>query len=582
MTIAAFLDQEDDKEIAKINELTPEAYKGLTTALSIDKAEQSILDEVTGVDGDDDNDEAEELAEEENMRSLFQSLYEIDPDTKEPFVKGSAYDLKKWDDNMICFAFGQPELVIALEEYLCPGERYLQKMFDRVDTKESMLSRFIRSHNSHLDAGLVNKDFAKGYAAVMGHPLQNVRMESFTNDLTGTNYKIAMEEMTQQQMALAAGGAILGIGLVYKMIQWFARALNKNTMATASIGQNFSAYFERKEMLKNGSIELSIAKESITDAVNDLVKDFDSNIKGINDVPSKLKQAFNGNNASAAFDLLNSVKMQENLKGKVTPFMNHLLNGKVDANWWNVLDKITEEAIKAQTTISANIETMLSARRFDEEKPAPIEFGFLSDLTKLLTPLGIQAGTNGFVSYNASAQNIDKLPGGNFEECINSFVSVCDSQLFMNQNGDLEVSATVNENGLKTISLKSFEKFSSEYLNNLVEDAKKIETLADKFHGQGDEKDKTDKVEVASKRNRIKLQVKEFKLVSNVLRFVIRVRNQLGTLAVAMGTASENTLSKLQSYFKGIGQAVGGVVNSSKQTLANIGSGYQEGANGKK
>ena len=52
MTIAAYLDQEEDQEIEKIAELTPEAYKGLTTALSIDKAEQSILDEVTGVDGD--------------------------------------------------------------------------------------------------------------------------------------------------------------------------------------------------------------------------------------------------------------------------------------------------------------------------------------------------------------------------------------------------------------------------------------------------------------------------------------------------------------------------------------------------
>lgn len=578
MTIAAYLDQEEDQEIEKIAELTPEAYKGLTTALSIDKAEQSILDEVTGVDGDEEESEQEELQQEEEMKSLFQSLYEIDPETNEPFVKGSAYDLKKWDDSMVCFAFGQPEHVVALEDFRCPGERYLQKMFDRVNTKEGMLSSFIRSHRSHLDSGLVNKDFAKGYAVVMGHPLQNVRMESFTSELTGTNYKIAMEEMTQQQMALAAGGAIIGVGLVYKMIQWFARALNKNTMATASIGQNFSAYFERKEMLRNAKPELAIAKETINDSVDKLLKDYQSSIPNIGDSAAKLKSALANENAEMAFNILTSTEMKAKMKGKYTPFIKLLIEGKVTKEWWGLLNDLTKSSIEAQTTIGSAIEFMLGNRRIENDKPQMVDFKFLGTLEKLLTPLGIAVGGNGFIKYNPAVNNPDEVPGGNYEECINSFISICDSQLFMNVNGEAQFDASLeNTNSLAEINVEPFNNFTDDYIQKLVDNAKHIEALASKYHGEDELKDKTDKTEVGNKRKRVKLLVKEFKLVSNLLRFVIRIRNQLGVLALAMGQISETTLGQLRQFFRGIGTSTKAGIDAVTTAVSDVRTGFNGG-----
>lgn len=579
MTIAAYLDQEEDQEIEKIAELTPEAYKGLTTALSIDKAEQSILDEVTGVDGDEEESEQEELQQEEEMKSLFQSLYEIDPETNEPFVKGSAYDLKKWDDGMVCFAFGQPEHVVALEDFRCPGERYLQKMFDRVNTKEGMLSSFVRSHRPHLDSGLVNKDFAKGYAVVMGHPLQNVRMESFTSELTGTNYKIAMEEMTQQQMALAAGGAIIGVGLVYKMIQWFARALNKNTMATASIGQNFSAYFERKEMLRNVKPELAMSKETINDTVDKLMKDYQTRIPNIGDAPAKLKAALANDSPEVAFNILTSTEMKAKMKGKYTPFIKMLIEGKVAKDWWGNLNTLTKDAIDAQTTVGSAIEFILRGdRRIETDKPQPVDFKFLTTLEKLTTPLGLTTGPNGFIKYNPAQANADNLPGGNYEECVNSFISICDSQLLMNANGEAEFNEDLAKtNSLAEINVEPFNNFTDEYINKLIENAKHIEELAKKTHGEQEIKDKTDKVEVANKRNRVKLLVKEFKLISNLLRFVIRIRNQLGTLAYALGEISENALGVIRKFFRGIGSTVKAGTDAVTTAISDVKEGLAGG-----
>lgn len=547
MTISAYLEQEQDPEIAKIAELTPEAYKGLTTALAIDKAEQSILDEITGVDDADENNDDEELREEREMKSLFESLYEIDPETKEPFVKGSAYDLKKWDEDMVCFAFGQPDQVIALEDFRCPGERYLQKMFDLVETKETSLNNFMRRHRSNLDIGLINKDFAKGYAVVMGHPLQTVRMESFTNDLTGTNYSIAMEEMTQQQMALAAGGAILGIGLVYKMIQWFAKALNKNSLATGSISQNFGAYFQRKELLKNGKYELAIAKDTINDTVKKLVDDYNSNIKNVGESPALLKQAFAQSDAEGVFNALTSMEVKKSLKGKMTPFIKMLIEGKVNAEWWSNLNKITKECIDAQTKVGSAIEFMMDNRRISDDKPQTVQFDFLATLPKLLQPLGITVGGNGFIPYDKGSNN--------FEESINSFNTIADQQLFILVEGDpdIEQSQLNGNNSLKDIDVETFNNFSDSYINSLVDNAKDIEELAKKFHGDGEIKDNTDKIEIANKRERIKVLVKEFKLISSILRFVIRVRNQLGVLSMALAKASETTLDKVKTFFTGIG-----------------------------
>ena len=159
MGIEAYLDVEEEQseETKELEELSPEAYKGLVQQINIDKAEQSIIEEVVGVDGDDDENEEEELRDEREMKNLFEQLYEIDPDTKEVFVKGSAYDLKKWDEDMVCFTFGDPERVIALEAAISPGERYLSRCFDKLSMKHTQLAEIMRRHSNELRAKTISQ-----------------------------------------------------------------------------------------------------------------------------------------------------------------------------------------------------------------------------------------------------------------------------------------------------------------------------------------------------------------------------------------------------------------------------------------
>ena len=96
MSIEAYIDVEEDNDIQEVAELAPEAYKGLVEDLAISKAEQTIIDEVTGVDGDDDESEAEELREEREMKTMFEQLYEIDPETKEELLVDIEDD-DEWD-----------------------------------------------------------------------------------------------------------------------------------------------------------------------------------------------------------------------------------------------------------------------------------------------------------------------------------------------------------------------------------------------------------------------------------------------------------------------------------------------------
>ena len=180
MGIEAYIDVEEDKDIQEVAELAPETYKGLVADLAISKAEQSIIDEVTGVDGDDDESEEDELREERDMKTMFEQLYEIDPETKEVFVKGSAYDLKKWDEDMVCFTFGNVDRVIALESAISPSERYLTKCFNKLTTKHTQLANIINNHSAQLRAKTISKSFAQDFKRVMGYPIPNVHMESFT------------------------------------------------------------------------------------------------------------------------------------------------------------------------------------------------------------------------------------------------------------------------------------------------------------------------------------------------------------------------------------------------------------------
>lgn len=548
MTIEAYLEASEDETVEELQELTPAAYKGIADSLSINQAEQAIIDEVAGVDGDEEEAEKEELENEREMKTLFESLYEIDPDTKEVFVKGSAYDLKKWEDDMVCFVFGDPERVVVMEAAISPAEHRLTQAYNRIEQKRTALAQVMRRHAIDLKAKTISKAFAKDFQTVMGFPIPNVRMESFTTEPSTTNYTIAMEEMTGAQMAMAAGGALVGIGIIYKMIQWFAKTLNRNGDATNSIGQNIRECLDRRERIKNAAYNLEVSKTEINQVLETIkneigVDKINESDKGLTD----LKNAMNGQSPEQVYNILSYVYLEGSLKGQMTKFMQLIIEGKLNQQWWNNLTAVSEAATQAQIKLGGYIKEIASSPKLPENKPDPVDFKFLSSLQPLLNDLGIKEG---FTPYNESEKNS--------KACMESFVSAYQS-IFTPIVGNAQFNHSDDvSNSFSSLDLKAFEKFTPDYINNLLEVGKAIEQEVKQAHGETekDVKDKTNNQDKDAKRQRLNLLVQEFKAISNLLRFVINVRNQLGKLAVATGNATKRSENWIIKWARTGGSAV--------------------------
>ena len=539
MGIEAYLDVEEDKEVQELSELGPDEYKGLAQDLAISKAEQSIIEEVVAVDGDDEEDEEEELRDEREMKTLFEQLYEIDPDTKEVFVKGSAYDLKKWDEDMVCFTFGDPERVIALEAAISPGERYLSKCFDRLAMKHSQLADVVRRHSNNLRAKTISKSFAQDFKQVMGYPIPNVHMESFTVMPSPTNYNIAMEEMTNQQMALAAGAGIAGVAVIYKLIQWFARALNKNSLATKSISENFQAYADRREMLKNLPTDIKKMKSNI-DALINQVKDEAGKIQpGINKDIADLQAAFDSDDKSKLLKSFTSAHLNKKLEGKKTPFIKALLLGIVDENWWASLGRLTASAKDAQVSVLAKLNEISGQFTLDRTKEniTFLDFAWVEEMNNLnLAKLA-----------NSDSTTSAKVPydkGQNNWQAVSSWFQAASSAAFTAPTEDfaLVISDKANE-GFAKINLSAFEGLDESYVARLNEIGNKIKSHADKIKTSGEGTTKENSTEKADRAQALMILTKEFQFVSSIIRFVIQVRNELGKVSVALN-GSTSTLGK--------------------------------------
>ena len=568
MGIEAYLDVEEQVEDKELEELSPEAYKGLVQQINIDKAEQSIIEEVVGVDGDDDEDEQEELREEREMKNLFEQLYEVDPDTKEVFVKGSAYDLKKWDEDMVCFTFGDPERVIALEAAISPGERYLSKCFDRLSTKHTELANVMRRHSNALRAKTISKAFAQDFKQVMGYPLPNIHMESFTTMPSSTNYSIAMEEMSNQQMALAAGASLAGVAIVYKLVQWFAKALNKNSLATNSISENFKAYSERKEMLKNLPNDLSKLQANVDAAVKEYIQANDDNpAKNINQAIAALKQKFSSNDAMGAFDEATKITLQKGLKGKLNPFMMKVLSGKLGKDWWENLNKAVLSAKESQDRIMARLEDIDKQYTLDKTKDSEQVQGNYGWVKDSLYKMGLSTFSNETDS-NISLKVAP--PVENWPEVASWFNAVTNS-MFTPYQDDREIpTGEWAFNSLYSIDLNIFNNLDSGHVDKMKKVAERIKKHAEDAAKKGREASKENKIEKGDRAKALMDLSKEFQFVSSILRFAIQVRNQLGQLSLKLTDASEKSesiLKKIGMTFAAVGRAPGNIVGKVKEGL---------------
>lgn len=553
MGIEAYIDVEEDKDIQEVAELAPETYKGLVADLAISKAEQSIIDEVTGVDGDDDESEEDELREERDMKTMFEQLYEIDPETKEVFVKGSAYDLKKWDEDMVCFTFGNVDRVIALESAVSPSERYLTKCFNKLTTKHTQLANIINQHSAHLRAKTISKSFAQDFKRVMGYPIPNVHMESFTSQPSSTNYSIAMEEMTGQQAALAAGAGLAGIAIIYKLIQWFAKSLNKNTLATSSITENIKAYSERKEMLKNMPSDMTKLKGNVDNALKELIKaDNDNNTEDVNNAIAKLQQKFSQNDGEGAFDEAVLFSLQKKLKGKLTPFMLGILEANINYGFWQTLSTLVEDTKKAQANILASIDDI--DKSFTTDKAA------LSNQNKnnyvAINELVFKLGLSRLVTEPESSITFTTAPNKeNWSEFSSWFNATSKLAFTPYQNSRAIAKKPWAMNELGKIDASIFAKLDSSYVNGMTAVAERLKKHAEDATKKGKEASKENNIEKGDRAKDLMRLSKEFQYVSSIMRFVILARNDLGRLSVQLAGASEQSIGLLQRIGLGIGKA---------------------------
>ena len=554
MTIEAYLEASEDETVEELQELTPTAYKGIADSLSINQAEQAIIDEVAGVDGDDEEQEKEELENEREMKTLFESLYEIDPDTKEVFVKGSAYDLKKWEDDMVCFVFGDPERVVAMEAAISPAEHRLTQAYNRLENKRTALSQIVKRHANEIKAKTISKAFAQDFQKVMGYPIPNVHMESFTKEPSATNFTIAMEEMTGTQMAMAAGAGLVGVGIIYKMIQWFARALNKNGDATNSIGQNFKEAFDRKQRMRTAAEQLEIDKKTIDETIDVVRKDFTAVETNEEDMGfNKLKESLEGGSTDAIYDSLSKIYLTGALKGQLNRFNSAIIKSQLKQEWWSVLTKLATEAVDAQITLGAAIQQVTQSPTLPPDKPDLISYDkFLPLLKQLMQPFALDKN---IPEYNNDKKN------GNQVDVVEKFVSSYQI-IFTPTKGYLskDTESTDLENSFNSINLEAFNQFTDKYINSLLDTGKAIQSEVEKETALKKSgkvaSSNTSGQDLDAKRLRLTKMVAEFKAVSNLLRFIINVRNNLGKLAIANNNATQKAEGKTMGVLKATGATI--------------------------
>lgn len=284
---SAFL-QKDHPNFQQLKEgLTPEQIEILENVTQVDGFE---------VDGTDEHDDSMEY---------------LDPETGELEKLGS--DEFTLDE----LGFIDPANLkkITMEafntERLDHVNNLIQDRYNELDYKQRDMLR----------TGYVNKMQANNINTLLGGRLyDNVIMESFTQYPTKVNFNLVMEEIDTGKAALAAGGAVIGAAILYKLVKWCLNAWNKNSAASKAIGENIRIIQERKDNLANSSDLIATAQTAFNTAATAFKNANDNN---------KLDQKTNKKFA----DLVKRIGSADNLKdnGVAKEFLTALADAKAQA-----------------------------------------------------------------------------------------------------------------------------------------------------------------------------------------------------------------------------------------------------------
>lgn len=264
-----------------------------------------ILETVSQVDGFD--------VEEENRVSDDDDLELVDPMTGEL----EKFNADEYTLDELGFIDPTHLKKITMEafntERLDHINGLIQDRYNELNAKGAEL--FHKRLISRLEANNVN--------ALLGGTLyDNVVMESFTQYPTVVNYNVVMEEIEAGKAALAAGGAIIGVTILYKLVKWCLNAWNKNAVASGAIGANIKAIQERKDRLENAADVIKTAQDAFAKAQAKFNKD-------VNDSP-----AMTAKEEKKFRDLISKINKPENISDDNTAkeFLKAFADAKARAN----------------------------------------------------------------------------------------------------------------------------------------------------------------------------------------------------------------------------------------------------------
>ena len=269
-----------------------------------------ILENVTQVDG-------------------FEVDETIDADADVEFVDPETGEIEKDDDEFTLDELGfiDPSNLrtITMEAFCSLRLEHVNEMI------KERYNELAHKRNQIAYNGFIGRLEANNVNDLLGGQLyDNVVMESFTNMPTKVNFNLVMEEIDAGKAALAAGGAIVGAALLYKLVKWYLNAWNKNSVANGSIGNNVKAIQERKDRLKNADNIINVAKESFSKAKADYDKAKAENIKD-----SELAKALSSvtdleqlNNQAKASEVVAAI-VDANAKTNLTPHYSNLWNSLI-------------------------------------------------------------------------------------------------------------------------------------------------------------------------------------------------------------------------------------------------------------
>ena len=487
-----------------------------------------ILEQISTVDGFD-IDEKDHLDEDDEVDF-------IDPDTGEKVDSEETFSM---DD----IGFVDPRFIraITLEAFGDSNLRRVGKLL------EERLEEIGYAKHKLESAGRISRKDVDNLNVALGNHLSNkFVMESFSQQPTKINYNLIMEELSTGQTALAAGGAVIGLALIYKLIKWCINAWNKNQVASGAIGANIEVMSRRKDILKNGQSIVEISLKQFNEASKDLKAWKEQAEKGGDKLIDKeqfmyitrINDASQLNDENAARSYLEAVinaRLGTDFQKYYSKLWQTLITGKaINGVMFNA------EFIKAMQEAASGCVNIVNVAmgKIDEIEFASDDVTISNDGDS-----SYQQSINAISNF-AKVLNSNNFNSNNFKASANTLAREITS--FVSPDGALLPNKILEVN-LSFIDDKTFDVASKEFLDDVTKFGEKL----NKVSGQSNIKDKLtgnknkdsintgDKTQKSSRLTEYQKATDNFQAAMHVMRGILSIRNNIGNGTKAIIEASK-------------------------------------------